>query len=107
MPVLWLPEAELKALQAVFLSLSARPDPVPVDWEAYERAKQFRGDAGPCAHGHQRAAMSLTAHPLWPTVRQYVRTEAYNRDQNAAGDVRHRLEIIVPLMSRHRRCSWA
>jgi hypothetical protein len=35
MPTIWMPEAELKALQAVFRTSEQ------VDWEAYKRAKVY------------------------------------------------------------------
>lgn len=39
MPMIWIPEQELRALQAIFLHDER------VDWEAYDRAKAYVIDA--------------------------------------------------------------
>lgn len=40
--------------------------------------------------------MSILTHPQWAKIRTYLRVEAYDRDTNANGDVRHRLEVAMP-----------
>ena len=38
----------------------------------------------------------ITSHPDWPQIRTYLRAEAYDRDTNPTGDVRHRIEVDPP-----------
>jgi hypothetical protein len=40
--------------------------------------------------------MSVLSHHQWAAIRQWLRIEPYDRDTNQAGDVRKRLEVVVP-----------
>jgi hypothetical protein len=40
--------------------------------------------------------MSILDHPEWAQIRLYLRVERYDRDTNAHGDARHRIEVNAP-----------